>query len=98
MSGAGRKTVRVRIAGRVQGVWFRAWTVEEATRRGLAGWVRNRRDGGVEALFSGPEAAVEAMIAACHEGPPQALVHRVEVTPAAAEIAPESGFHHLPTA
>ena len=54
-----RKAVKVRILGRVQGVWFRAWTAEEATRRGLAGWVRNRRDGSVEAFFAGAAALVD---------------------------------------
>lgn len=72
------KAVRVRIAGRVQGVWFRA----EA--RSLDGWVRNRRDGTVEAVFAGPEAAVEAMLAECRDGPPQARVDSVETKPAAA--------------
>lgn len=75
MTGAGYETcVRVRMEGRVQGVWFRAWTVQEATRRGLAGWVRNRRDGAVEAVFAGPEAKVEDMITACRRGPPAAEV------------------------
>ena len=53
-------TVRVRISGRVQGVWYRGWTVDEARRLGLSGWVRNRRDGSVEAVFSGPEHVVRA--------------------------------------
>jgi acylphosphatase len=70
--------VRVRIAGRVQGVWYRGWTVEAASTRGLRGWVRNRRDGTVEALLIGPANDVEAMIAACHEGPPMARVTTVE--------------------
>ena len=46
--------VRIRISGRVQGVWYRGWAVENATARGLRGWVRNRRDGKVEALLIGP--------------------------------------------
>ena len=66
--------VRVRVEGRVQGVWFRAWTVQEATRRGLAGWVRNCHDGAVEAVFAGPRIDVEDMIAACRRGPPAAQV------------------------
>jgi acylphosphatase len=73
--------VRVRIGGRVQGVWFRGWTVREAQARGLSGWVRNRADGSVEAVFAGPRAAVEAMVAACRDGPPGAQVGEVEVTP-----------------
>ena len=55
------KTVEVRIYGRVQGVWYRAWTKQSAEELGLAGYVRNRRDGTVEALFSGPEDAVDEM-------------------------------------
>ena len=51
--------VRVVISGRVQGVWYRGWTVDEARARGLDGWVRNRRDGSVEAVFQGPAAAHE---------------------------------------
>ena len=89
------KTVRVRIDGRVQGVWFRSWTAESAWALGLEGWVRNRADGSVEALFSGPRAAVERMIEACREGPPLAVVAGVEVTPAAPE--PGTGFRQLPT-
>jgi len=79
-------TVRVRITGRVQGVAYRAWTVRVASRLSLSGWVRNCRDGSVEALFSGPEAAVRTMIEWGHRGP------QFESTPA------ESGFHQLPTA
>jgi acylphosphatase len=70
--------VRVMISGTVQGVWYRGWTVDQATSRGLRGWVRNRRDGSVEALFVGPKAKVEAMIKACEQGPPQARVNHVE--------------------
>jgi acylphosphatase len=50
------RAAHVRIVGRVQGVGYRAWTVDEARRRGLSGWVRNRSDGDVEAVFSGPPA------------------------------------------
>ncbi|MCH6588225.1 MAG: acylphosphatase [Proteobacteria bacterium] len=64
------KRVRVVISGRVQGVWFRGWTVDEATARGLSGWVRNRRDGTVEAVFEGAPEAVDAMVEACRTGPP----------------------------
>ena len=56
--GPTRIAVRARISGRVQGVWFRAWTVEQAEMLGLDGWVRNRSDGSVEALFAGPRAAL----------------------------------------
>jgi acylphosphatase len=88
--------VRVTISGTVQGVSFRAWTVEEAGRRGLRGWVRNRRDGGVEAVFAGETAAVRAMVAACHRGPPAARVASVREEPAADEGF--AGFEQRPTA
>jgi acylphosphatase len=65
---------KVMIQGRVQGVGYRAWVEWEATARGLEGWVRNRRDGSVEALFAGAEQAVAQMIAACRQGPPAARV------------------------
>ena len=90
----------VRITGRVQGVWFRAWTAEEAGKRGLAGWVRNRIDGSVEALFAGPEAAVADMIAACREGPPAARVMRVVDEPYHVKEGSEdgpTGFTQRPT-
>ena len=88
-------TIRVVITGRVQGVWYRGWTVDEALERGLSGWVRNRRDGSVEALFSGPEAAVRAMIERCREGPPAA---RVDEIVELSERAPaEAGFRQRPT-
>jgi acylphosphatase len=88
-------TVRVRIRGRVQGVWFRGWTVDQARRLGLSGWVRNRIDGSVEAVFSGREYAVRAMIALCRQGPPAALVR--EVTEQEETGPVESGFHQAPT-
>lgn len=89
------KAVQVRIEGRVQGVWFRAWTRGEAVRRGLSGWVRNLADGSVEALFAGPEPVVDEMLKACWDGPPAARVDRVTVTPAAPPA--EGGFLQLPT-
>lgn len=64
--------------GRVQGVWFRGWVREQATARGLTGWVRNRADGTVEALFVGPPAVIDGMVAACGEGPEDARVAKVE--------------------
>lgn len=76
--GGGRIARIVRITGRVQGVCYRAWTSDEAAARGLAGWVRNRRDGSVEALFAGPEHLVQDMIKACETGPPAARVAAVE--------------------
>jgi acylphosphatase len=70
--------VHLRITGRVQGVGFRAWTAHQAERRGLRGWVRNRRDGSVEALVIGEADAVEAMVEACRRGPSMAWVDGVE--------------------
>lgn len=69
--------VSVRIEGRVQGVWYRGWALAEAERRGLRGWVRNRSDGTVEALFIGPDAVLADMVEACRQGPPAARVSRV---------------------
>ena len=91
----GDTTVTLRIRGRVQGVWFRAWTVEQASQRQLRGWVRNRRDGGVEVLLRGPAAVVEDMIGACWDGPPAARVEAVDVSPA--ESYEAAGFITLPT-
>ena len=88
-------SLRVRIEGRVQGVWYRGWTVEQASVRSLAGWVRNRSDGSVEALFCGPEARVHDMLAACRRGPPAAHVTAVHVEPAEAPLQP--GFRKRPT-
>jgi acylphosphatase len=68
----------VTVRGRVQGVGYRAWVEDEATARHLEGWVRNRRDGSVEAVFSGPEDVVSAMIASCRRGPSSARVDAVQ--------------------
>jgi acylphosphatase len=70
--------VRLRIEGRVQGVGYRFWLNREAGRSGLSGWVRNRRDGSVEALLKGDDAAVEAVIEAATRGPRWAAVDRIE--------------------
>ncbi len=79
MSGeAGTIICHVLIRGRVQRVGYRAWTEYEALTRGLEGWVRNRRDGSVEAVFSGPAEAVAAMIEACRRGPPGARVEAID--------------------
>src|SRR5213595_3910144 len=69
---------QVTIRGRVQGVGYRYFVEHEARARGLEGWVRNRRDGSVEALFSGPAEAVAAMIAACRRGPSSARVEALQ--------------------
>ncbi len=91
----GDTAVRVRIEGRVQGVGFRYWVLDEAVVLGLDGWVRNRFDGSVEALFAGPAEAVREMVRRCHEGPPVARVTTVHESPEDGEIGP--GFHAAPT-
>ncbi len=90
------KAVRVRIEGRVQGVGFRTWVERAATGRGLNGCVRNRRDGGVEAVFAGPADVVDAMVDACHHGPQFAHVLLVKVMLETRPVA--DGFHIAPTA
>jgi len=67
------------VSGRVQGVWFRGSLQEEARRLGVSGWVRNLRDGSVEAEAEGERGAVEALVAWAHSGPPGARVDRVAV-------------------
>ncbi|MGF1474051.1 MAG: acylphosphatase [Geminicoccaceae bacterium] len=69
---------RLVIHGRVQGVWFRAWTVKAAYALGVTGWVRNLSDGTVEAHVEGSPEAVEALIVKCHKGPPLAQVSRID--------------------
>ena len=66
------------IRGRVQGVGYRAWTEYSAIGQGLEGWVRNRRDGSVEAVFAGTSDAVMQMVEACRRGPPGARVDAVD--------------------
>ena len=84
------RTVTVKIEGRVQGVYFRAWTHDTAESLGLDGWVRNASDGSVEAVFSGPAAQVEDMLRRCADGPPDAKVTAVTITDEGG--APPSGF------
>lgn len=79
-----RVTKRLRIHGRVQGVWFRESMRQEAEALGITGWVRNRMDGTVEAVVQGAPAAVEAMTAWARRGPRDAQVRRVEVSDEAA--------------
>jgi acylphosphatase len=78
------RSIMVRITGRVQGVGFRAWVEQRADALGLSGWVRNTENGDVEAVFSGPNGAVNAMLAACQQGPRHARVERVELVGPAA--------------
>ena len=90
-----RLTRRLRIRGRVQGVGFRYATVAAATRLGIAGWVRNRADGSVEAVVQGSPEAVESMIAWARRGPDAAVVQGVEVTEADGDFR---SFEARPTA
>ena len=78
MSPSPHAICRVVIRGRVQGVGYRAWTEYTALRRGVEGWVRNRTDGAVEAVFVGPADSVAAMVEACRRGPPGAQVDAVD--------------------
>ncbi len=68
------------VSGTVQGVFFRASCQREAARRGVAGWVSNRPDGAVEAVFEGEDAAVDALVTWCRQGPPHAVVSDVDVS------------------
>jgi acylphosphatase len=72
------KRVHVTISGRVQGVFFRAYTRETAQSLKLTGWVRNLPDGRVEAVFEGDDTHVQAMLEWCKEGPPHAIVKHVD--------------------
>ena len=82
---------RVRIHGRVQGVFFRNWAMDYARSLGVRGWVRNRRDGTVELVAFGDDEAVEALTAACRTGPSAAQVERIEVEIVEGE-GPPAGF------
>jgi len=73
------KTVRLRISGKVQGVFFRAGAKERAEQVGVTGWVRNTRDHGVEVLATGDQQGVGAFVAWCRSGPPKAVVEAVEI-------------------
>ena len=89
------KCVRLRIEGRVQGVGFRAFVEREAVARGLSGWVRNRRDGGVEAVLSGARHQIDTMIERCREGPRGSRVDMVKLL---GEVEPAGGgFEVRPT-
>jgi acylphosphatase len=79
---------RIRVSGRVQGVGFRYGTAEQARALGLAGYVRNLSDGGVEVLARGTETAVSELLEWLHRGPPMARVHEVAVESAICEEMP----------
>ncbi|RIK99183.1 MAG: acylphosphatase [Proteobacteria bacterium] len=88
------------IRGRVQGVGYRAWAADEARMRGLEGWVRNRRDGSVEAVLAGPEAVVADMMAYCRRGPVSARVDAIDEAAASGDLLRLRGrerFAVLPT-
>lgn len=74
------RTVHVMITGIVQGVGYRAFVERQATSLGIWGWVRNRKDGSVEAIFSGEASNVEAILIACRRGPRLAIIEEVRVT------------------
>ena len=92
----------VLVRGRVQGVGYRAWAERGALSRGLTGWVRNRRDGSVEAVFIGDRDAIAAMVEACRSGPAGAFVEAVDQRDAnPGEVGlrrPDEMFSVLPTA
>lgn len=88
------------IEGRVQGVGFRAFVEDTAERLGLEGWVRNRRDGSVEAVFAGPEPALTQAVEACGRGPRGAQVTKIDVSAGEGLLDQRQGgrFAVLPTA
>ena len=95
--GSGERRVRVRIEGRVQGVGFRYWVEQTAGGLGLRGWVRNRRDAAVEAVFAGPAHVVADMIDRCRRGPPAARVADVALLEEGTDDLPSRGFEVRPT-
>jgi acylphosphatase len=94
-----QRIVHLNVRGRVQGVGFRAFVEETAFDLGLKGWVRNRRDGSVEAVAAGPEEVIDALIEAVRRGPRSARVDAVDIAEADAEALRPShgGFALLPT-
>ncbi len=89
------KSVQITIHGRVHGVGFRAWVSDEAEQLGLSGWVRNRRDGTVEAVISGDETIVDEFVARCRQGPRAAIVFKLNSKPYDDPFP--DGFRILPT-
>ncbi|MCC6640451.1 MAG: acylphosphatase [Deltaproteobacteria bacterium] len=91
---AARVRLRLHVRGRVQGVWFRGWTCEQARALGLAGFAKNLHDGSVEVVAQGTRGATQALVEACRKGPPSARVDAVTF----AEEAPDdalAGFRIL---
>jgi acylphosphatase len=88
------------IRGRVQGVGYRDWTRYVARERGVEGWVRNRKDGSVEAVFAGMREAVAGMLLACRRGPPNCVIESIDEREAAESdlsLRGQKGFAILPT-
>ena len=88
-------TFRLRIKGEVTGVGFREWAIVEASARKLNGWVRNRSDGTLELLVSGPDAMVREMLSRCTQGPEDAQVTKIDIL--REDELPEPGFKRAPT-
>lgn len=88
-----RTTKHLRLSGRVQGVFFRESMCREAAKLGVSGWVRNRRDGSLEAMLQGEAAQVEALAAWAKRGPPAAQVESMEISEGEGEF---TGFERLP--
>jgi acylphosphatase len=88
-------TLQLKIKGQVQAVGFREFAIREANIRALTGWVRNRTDGTVEIVASGPTKEIEAFVGACMRGPPGARVTDVDMGPA--EVPDSLGFKRRPT-
>ncbi len=91
-----RPALRVHIEGRVQGVGYRYWVVDQASNLGLDGWVRNCRDGSVEMVVSGLQEALDEILRRCRRGPSVARVERVTAEPETALVEP--GLRAWPTA
>ena len=89
------KTCRIRVTGRVKGVFFRDWAVGEAQSLGVTGWIRNRRDGRVELLATGESDEIDMFFGRLHRGSPASHVERVDVE--IEELAPFAGFVRRPT-
>lgn len=90
-------TVHVTISGRVQGVGYRAWTVDTARNLGLLGWVQNRTNGTVDAEFQGDDVKVHQMIEKCHEGPYMARVNDIEISNKKASYETYTAFTAKPS-
>ena len=88
-------TLRLKITGEVQGVGYRDHVIREATARNLTGWVRNRSDGSVEVVASGPTKTIEEFVGQCMRGPPGARVKNVEMGPH--DPPDRMGFSRRPT-